>query len=309
MRALLLLAATLTAAPAPAQTTTPTVPRLMRPDAPPTTPVAEPTEIVTYGDAPSQAIDVYTPDPGRFGAGPHPVVALIHGGCFGASVAKRENFRNAATDLANRGYAVWSIGYRRIDEEGGGYPGTHQDVAAALDKLAAEAKDRNFDLRRYVLVGHSAGGTLALWSTTRAKLAGPLAAPQAAQPKAVIALGAPGDLKNWDTLVDFNCGPGTLAKLVGEKTDARPDPYADTSPFESLPTGVPVVLVHGVYDGVAFPELGRAYAFRAQARGDKAQIVVIPNAGHFEVSNPGTPAWATVLNILAERIAAPEARK
>lgn len=305
MRSLLILAALAAppALPASAQTPAPTIPRLMRPDTPPATPVADPTETVRYGDAPSQAIDVYQPDAAKFGPGPHPVVALVHGGCFRASVSKRENVRVAATDLANRGYGVWLVGYRRIDEDGGGYPGTQQDIAAALDKLAAEAKDRNLDLKRYALVGHSAGGMLALWSTTRAKLAGPLAAPQAIQPKVAIALGAPGDLKNWDTLVDFNCGPGTLAKLVGDKSDARPDPFADTSPFESLPTGVPVVLVHGVYDGVAFPELGRSYAFRAQARGDKAQVVVIPNAGHFDVAAPGTPAWATVTTILAERLA------
>jgi len=33
------------------------------------------------------------------------------------------------------GIAVWSIGYRRADEPGGGYPGTFNDVAEAIDLL------------------------------------------------------------------------------------------------------------------------------------------------------------------------------
>jgi pimeloyl-ACP methyl ester carboxylesterase len=79
--------------------------------------------------------------------------------------------------------------------------------------------------------------------------------------------------------------------------------FADTSPFEILPTGVPVVMVHGIYDHVSFPAVGRSYAFRAQARGDRAAVVLLPNAGHFEVIAPGTPGWATIIRVLGERLA------
>ena len=55
------------------------------------------------------------------------------------ATAGREQLRALGRDLADRGIAVWSIGYRRVDETGGAYPGIFQDVAKAIDLLPANA--------------------------------------------------------------------------------------------------------------------------------------------------------------------------
>jgi acetyl esterase/lipase len=296
------LALLLVAAPALGQTPDPVVPRVMRADAVAAMPQPAPTEVLRYGEAEAQVIEVYAPDAAKF-PGPRPAVALLHGGCWRKDVAGRELVRPAAADLASRGYAVWSIGYRRIDEPGGGYPGTYEDVTAALDLMTKEAAARGVDAGRVAFMGHSAGAHLALWAASRRKIEGPLKRADALRPRVVMSLGGLADLKNYAGAVDNVCGADTVAGLTGVKSDARPDVFADTSPYEVLPVGVPVVMVQGIYDHVSYPALGRSYAFRAQARGDRAQVALIPNAGHFEVIAPGTPAWNTIVTILAARVA------
>jgi acetyl esterase/lipase len=137
-----------------------------------------PTLEVRYGAAPSQVVDVFLPS----GSSPHPVAVLIHGGCWkNIKGAGREQLRHLGPELTRRGIAVWSIGYRRANEPGGGYPGTFQDVAHAIDRLLSEASQYGFDLSRTVLLGHSAGGHLALWAAVRPYLPSesPLYAPGA----------------------------------------------------------------------------------------------------------------------------------
>jgi len=73
-------------------------------------------------------------------------------------------------DLSRRGFAVWNIEYRRVGGAGGGYPGTFEDVGRGIDRLRTIAQAEHLDLRRVVLVGHSAGGQLALWAAARRRL-------------------------------------------------------------------------------------------------------------------------------------------
>src|SRR5688572_24966081 len=106
-------------------------------------PRPQPAVEVRYGDAPAQAIDVFVPAT----PGPHPVAILVHGGCWkNIRGAGREQLRHLRPELTRRGIAVWSIGYRRADEPGGGYPGTFQDVARAINRLRSEASRYNLDL-------------------------------------------------------------------------------------------------------------------------------------------------------------------
>jgi acetyl esterase/lipase len=130
---------------------------------------------VAYGPAPSQVAELYLP----VGTDPCPVVVMIHGGLW-TVLYDRAHTLQLARDLADRGYAVWNIEYRRIGEDGGGWPGTFDDVATAIDALAdlaagrapqgemavSVARDR-LDLGRVITMGHSAGGHLALWAAAR----------------------------------------------------------------------------------------------------------------------------------------------
>jgi acetyl esterase/lipase len=131
-------------------------------------------ERIAYGKDPSQFGELWLPaQPGKA-----PVVVMIHGGCWLDSYGL-DLMNGLAGDLRERGVAVWNIEYRRLGQPGGGYPGTFQDVAAAVDALRGLAARYPLDLGHMAAVGHSADGHLALWAAARRRLpaASPLRAP------------------------------------------------------------------------------------------------------------------------------------
>ncbi|HEV7386307.1 MAG TPA: alpha/beta hydrolase [Phenylobacterium sp.] len=255
----------------------------------------QPDATVHYGPSSSQTAELFLP---KDKPSPHPVVVLLHGGCFLKELEGFPQTSGLAADLAARGYAVWNVEYRKLGEPGAGYPGTFQDVATAVDRLRAEAPKHGLDLGRVVAVGHSAGGHLALWAAGRRKLpaASSLRTADPLPIGAVISLAGIGDLKGQGKAFGLPCGEDTLERLLD--IAGRKSPYADTSPAELLPTGAKVVMVHGVYDSVMPPYTGRAYAMQVRKAGDRADVVVIPDAGHFDLVIPTTPAWKEIVGII-----------
>ena len=148
-----------------------------------------PNERFSYGGSAYQFVELFQPR----GRGPFPVVVLIHGGCFKNEYQGMPQMRSVAAALSSQGIAVWSIEYRGLDEPGGGYPGTFQDVNAALDMLAAQAERRHFDIDRMIAVGHSAGAYLALWIAGRSLIpaSSPLHDTRSIQVRNVVAFGRP----------------------------------------------------------------------------------------------------------------------
>lgn len=280
------------------------LPRLMTPRSVASLPAAAPSEIIRYGEAPSQLVELFLPKPS--GENPdalRPVVVMVHGGCWRQSVAGPELLRPAAGAFLDKGYAVWSVGYRRIDEEGGGYPGTYRDVAQAIDLLRDHAEANKLDLKRVIFYGHSAGAHLALWAAGRPKIpaTSPLHSESPLKPRGVVSVGGIGSIANWAAEINTLCGADTVDRLApktGEDGSARADElrFADTSPDRLLPFGVPVVMLHGVYDPAAFPAIGLDFAQAARKAGDKADIWLAPVAGHFEVIAPGTRAFAQAVS-------------
>src|SRR5947209_5684909 len=126
----------------------------------PTTPVRLP-----YGPEYLQFGELYLPA----GDGPFPVIPLIHGGYWRARY-DLTLMDGLAEDLARRGYAAWNIEYRRVGDEGGGWPGTFLDVALATDYLRELAITYPLNLQKVVTMGHSAGGHLALWLVARSRI-------------------------------------------------------------------------------------------------------------------------------------------
>lgn len=253
-----------------------------------------PAEVLIYGSTGSQAIDLFLPE----GPGPHPVAILIHGGCWkDIPGAGREQLRLMGEALAKRGIAAWSIGYRRADEAGGGYPGTFEDVGAAIDLMRLEAERHDLDLTRTVLVGHSAGGHLALWAAVRDRLPEEsiLHSPTPFMPGAVISLAGIGDLRSFSSLVPVICGPGILERLVPQR--APGEAFAEISPAELPAPEGEVVMVSGVLDNLVPPYVAHDYA---RAMEDRAGAAVtrtdIAEAGHFDLVTPGTTAWNMVLD-------------
>jgi acetyl esterase/lipase len=250
----------------------------------------EPTLQVRYGAQTPQGIDVFLP----VGPGLHPVAILIHGGCWSTVASGREQLRHLGADLAEDGIAVWSIGYRRANEAGGGYPGTFQDVSAAIDRLRDDAPRYHLDLSRTVLVGHSAGGHLALWAAARKGLppASPLHVSSPFMPGSVISLAGVGDLKSFARFIPLHCGDGILERL------ASPDRLAEVSPAALSPPDAPVVMVSGVLDRLVPPYVAREYARARQGQAGSVRLVDIPGAGHFDLVVPSAPAWADVRHLI-----------
>ena len=260
----------------------------------------DPDARIAYGSAPSQFVELFKPA----GAGPFPVVVLVHGGCWTVQFGGITQMRDMAGYLAARGIAVWNVEYRRVDEAGGGYPGMYDDVADAFDRLKQDAPALGLDVTRLVAVGHSAGGHLAQWAASRHKLpaaspvyrAAPLAVP------VVISLGGLADLRHEAALIKSSCGRD-MAQLAGAASAARPDIFADTSPAELLPSGVRTLLITGALDTISPPRVAHDYARRATAAGDDATAVILPGASHYDEVAPAAPAWPTTYAHIRQALA------
>ena len=198
---------------------------------PTTTATAAPVSTIAYGPDPSQVGDLRLPE--RQGLAP--VVVLLHGG-FWRERSKRDLMDDLARDLTDRGYATWNLEYRRVGSSGGGWPETALDVAAGIDHLAALAGTHGLDLSRVVVLGHSAGGHLALWAAARHRL--PEGAPGAmplVRAAAAVSLAGVTDLAAADV---GSLGNGAVADFLGVDAD-REAIYPIASPVELLlPGGV-----------------------------------------------------------------------
>lgn len=249
-------------------------------------------ERIAYGSGPDQFVELWLPG----GPGPHPVVVMIHGGCWRASVARLGIMNLVSEDLRRRGIAVWNIEYRGVDQPGGGYPGTFQDVGAAIDLLRSKAPRHGLKLDKVVAAGHSAGGHLALWAAGRHRL--PAASPLRTHDPLVIGAainiaGLP-DLEAMRQPGVHGCDVEDIAALAGPPAPERPNVHADTSPAELLPLGVRQLSVYAALDRIAPPVIGQAYTAQATAAGDPATLTTVIGAGHFELIAPGAPAWLVV---------------
>lgn len=253
----------------------------------------------SYGSAPSQFAELFRPA----GGGPFPVVVLIHGGCWTVEFGGIDQMHNVAGALAGQGIAVWNVEYRRVDEEGGGYPGTYQDVNAALERLGAEAGNYQLDTSRIVAVGHSAGGQLAQWLAGRARIpaSSPLFQPRPLPVREVISLGGLADLRHEQALIKSSCGRD-IVQLAGKPSAARPDVFADTNAAELIPNGSRTVLITGELDTVSPPRAAYDYAQRARAAGDNAEVIILPGASHYDEIAASSPAWTLVLGAIRQAL-------
>lgn len=250
-------------------------------------PRPKPQATIAYGADPYQQVDLWLPA----GAGPFPIVLMVHGGCWTTSIADRTLMNWAADDLRKFGYAVWNVDYRGVDRSGGGYPGTFLDAAAATDALRANAGKYHLDLSRIVAVGHSAGGHLALWLAARPNLPkdSPLYAADPLPIAHVVSLGGLPDLEATAASPDNGCGTDVVAQLVGTPSPTRPDVYRDTSVPRLFPIAAATDLVNGHEDAIIPFRLATDYVAKSHGA---AKLHAVPDTGHVELITPGTAAWS-----------------
>lgn len=243
---------------------------------------------IAYGPEPSQKAELRRPP----GPGPHPVVVVVHGGCWRTTWGF-DHVRALATALTREGYATWSLEYRRLGEPGGGWPGTLEDAGHGADHLRRLAGHHRLDLGRVIALGHSAGGQLALWLASRARLAtgSPRRGPDPLPLLGVVALAAITDLEA--AAAAGVCGDAAARLLDGPPATAEAR-AGEASPIRLLPLGVPQRLLHGHHDDVVPLGQSLAYETAARASGDDTTLQVIQDAGHFELVSPASAAWPHV---------------
>ncbi|MDE2347642.1 MAG: alpha/beta hydrolase, partial [Gammaproteobacteria bacterium] len=242
---------------------------------------AHPYTMLHYGDDPDQVGDLRlpsTPAPGRT-----PLIVLLHGGFWRESY-RRDVMAALAVDLARHGIATWNVEYRRVGGSGGGCPRTFEDVARAVDFTAGLCTRHRLREAPPVIVGHSAGGHLALWSAARARLApGTIGAAPAVTPALVVALAAVSDLSQARRL---GIGAGAVAAFLPSPADE-----AWTDPRALLPLGVAQLLVHGTADESVPWTLAQSYAEAARAARDPVEFLSLPDETHMPLIEPRSAAW------------------
>ncbi|PJJ77301.1 acetyl esterase/lipase [Sediminihabitans luteus] len=256
----------------------------------------------SYGTAPEQVADLWLPTGTE--VGPVPVVVLVHGGYWSAQYDR--SLEDALVrDLVGDGYAVWNVEYRGVGATDpaseGGWPGTFEDVAAAVDLLPDALAEAGVERGPTAVVGHSAGGTLALWLASRDTL--PDGAPGADPrlvPDVVVSQAGVNDLAAASAA---GAGGGAVDALMGGAPDeVTDDRYALADPARRLPTGVPTLVVVGADDTTVPVAQSTGYADAASAAGDDVTLEVVDGEEHFAQLDPASTSWTRTRDWLDARL-------
>ncbi|MEP7366351.1 MAG: prolyl oligopeptidase family serine peptidase [Acidobacteriota bacterium] len=232
---------------------------------------------IAYGSGPQHFGDLRLPAnaPNRV-----PLVILIHGG-FWRNQVGLDHMGHMGAALAKEGVASWSIEYRRLGDDGGGYPGTFDDVHAACAHVPPLAATYPINLERVITCGFSAGGQLALW----------IAAEQPLPLRAAISLAGVADLARAHEL---QLGNNVVHDLLDGSPAQHPARYAQYSPIERLPIPTRQYLLHGDADDICPLELSERYLARAQATHSSARLSGLAGATHFDLIDPASKYWPRV---------------
>eukprot|EP00435_Cladocopium_sp_Y103_P031635 s3333_g8.t1 len=230
----------------------------------------------------------------------HGTVVVLHGGYWKNKFGLDDAYGNAGTISLGpfflaRGFSVVEVEYRRRDHEGGGWPGTNEDVLMALRRIAelkAEAADGEYgaaarSLRpdRLILIGHSAGGCLALWAAHHLAAEGSFGAPL------VLAAAPVADLVKGFEMKVSDEGDAVELYMKQPPTSGLEE-YRKASPAALLPVTFPLLLAYGDADADVQPALVRSYAEQATASAPELVTTVeIPGADHFHIVNAESEAW------------------
>jgi acetyl esterase/lipase len=235
-----------------------------------------PDAVLRYADHDDGLVDVHLP-PGP--VRPRPLLFYVHGG-FWRQAWDRRHARPFADALAREGYVVAVPEYRRVGGAGG-WPGTADDVDAALTATPGLLEGIGVPTSAVTLVGHSAGGHLALWLANQPHLS-----PAVGR---VVALAPVGDLR-W--AAEHGTGSGAVVDLLGGTPAEVPEVYDAADPATRLrtrPTSE-VVLLHGDQDEDVPVQSSRGL----KGRFDWLDYRELAGVDHLALVDPGSDAWPVV---------------
>ena len=233
-----------------------------------------------YGSDEAQFAHLYKPDsPIK----PMPIVCVIHGGYW----KDNHDLNSYATSsivkyLVTKGIAVWNIEYRRMETLGDNtqapWPSTLEDVANAIDYLRDVAEQEQLNLSQFSVIGHSAGGHLALWAASRKNISpnSSLFKVNALEVKSVLSIAGVVELRAPEDLDQ----PVQIEKLMGGKYNELPDRYSASNPAELIPDNVKVRLMHGTNDPTV--SVQQALRYKKLAK-NKAEVTLLEGADHFSM--------------------------
>ena len=222
---------------------------------------------ITYGNDPLQYGLLWLPQ----NKSKQQLIIYVHSGCWLNAYDLRHS-RRLSSELSERGYAVWSLEYRRTGDKGGGWPGTLDDIILSInstDKLTNELKPYTINVEQPIIVGHSAGGHLALLAGGRLPK----------QVKAIIGLAAIVDIEEYSK-GDNSCQMAT-AQFMGGNVEQLAELYKQANPVKQ-PLHSNSLLLYGTADKIV-PE--------QQAIDSKIDATSVKGAGHFDWIHPNTKAF------------------
>ena len=238
---------------------------------------------IAYGADPNQFADVRLPK----SKGPFPVLINIHGGFWRAKYDLAHAGHLCAA-LAGQGIATFNLKYRRVGNEGGGWPGTFADICSAYQFIRHSAAQHALDLTRLVVMGHSAGGQLALC----------LAAHEPTLRHAISLAG----VVNLQRAFELHLSDDAVAEFLQGKPSEVPDHYRKADPAQlSIPAEQ--WLIHGDDDDVVPPALSHDYVEAKKKRGENVHLVAAAGAGHFDLIDPRSAAWKSVETTIGKVLA------
>jgi acetyl esterase/lipase len=228
-----------------------------------------------YGSDPNQFIELRLPRTKR----PYPVLLNLHGGYWRAKY-DLTHAGHMCEALRAAGLATFNVEYRRVGNPGGGWPGTFADIRSAYRYARQEARRFQLDLNRLVVLGHSAGGQLALC----------LAAHETSLRRA-IALAGVVDLRKAFAL---HLSHDAVVEFLGGTPEEVPEHYREADPMELKVPQARQWLIHGTDDDTVPVEFSREYVQHKKKSGEPAQLIEIHGCGHFDLIDPDSAAFKRV---------------
>ena len=241
-----------------------------------------PDVVLRYADHPRGFAELRLPE----GEGPFPLAVIFHGGCWKTGIASQAYMAPLATRWQGQGIATLNVDYREVGD-GGGWPGSFEDWAAAARLIEQVAADHPIDRGRVTLVGHSAGALPAQWLASAQGHDGPLGARQSLAARAAIVLDGPADVGAERAAFDALCQFSAVDPFIGAAPEGEPGRYAAIAPANAAPRLAEVLFVQA-----RLPAPPGAALDAIRAGGARVEVRENPQASHFAIITPGDPVYA-----------------